>query len=229
MNYPHIVIEAGLRMLREGVTIGAWGNISARDADTDTIYITPSGMAYDALTEEDIVALRPDGSVLRGARRPSVETPLHLAVYAARPDCGAVVHTHPIYSTAFSAMGEDIPLFLDEAAQVLGDTVRTARYALPGSPELAANCVEALGERSMACLLRAHGAVCLGTTMEKAFLVSQVLEATARIYSLIRSMGGAAEPFSRERLAAMEEFMAHRYGQIKTHSHSPANEHDPFH
>ena len=213
MNCAELVIRAGKRMLAEGITIGAWGNISARDPATGEICITPSGMPYDSLLPEDIVVFRPDGTLLRGNRRPSVETGLHLAVYAARKTCHAVVHTHPIYSTAFSAMGEDIPLFLDEAAQTLGDTVRTARYAMPGSRELAENCLEALGEKANACLLRAHGAVCLGETMEKAFLVSQVLESTARILFLIRSMGGKAEPFSPERLEEMERFMAERYGQ----------------
>ena len=156
-EWKRAVIAAGKRMLAEGVTIGAWGNISVRD-EAGRVCITPSGMAYGTLTEDDIVVLAPDGTRLEGERKPSIETGLHLAVYAARPDCRAIVHTHPVYSTAFSAMGEDIPLFLDEAAQQLGDTVRTAEYALPGTPELAENCVRALGPRSMACLLRSHGA-----------------------------------------------------------------------
>ena len=213
MNYARLVIDAGVRMLRQGETIGAWGNISALDPDRGEVFITPSGMAYDTIREEDIVVLDRDGHVLRGERRPSVETPMHLAIYRARPGCRAVIHTHPIYSTAFSAMGEDIPLFLDEAAQTLRDTVRTARWAMPGSAELAANCVEALGERSMACLLCSHGAVCLGETMEQAFLVSAVLEAAVRIFFLIRSMGGSAEAYGAERLSEMDRFIKERYGQ----------------
>ncbi|MBQ3277464.1 MAG: class II aldolase/adducin family protein [Oscillospiraceae bacterium] len=211
-EWKRAVIAAGKRMLAEGVTIGAWGNISVRD-EAGRVCITPSGMAYGTLTEDDIVVLAPDGTRLEGERKPSIETGLHLAVYAARPDCRAIVHTHPVYSTAFSAMGEDIPLFLDEAAQQLGDTVRTAEYALPGTPELAENCVRALGPRSMACLLRSHGAVCLGETLDQAFLVSQVLESTARIYGLIRSMGGAFLPLSQEDIRAMQEFVKNEYGQ----------------
>ena len=103
MNYARLVIDAGVRMLRQGETIGAWGNISALDPDEGAVYITPSGMAYDTLCEEDIVILDRIGHVLRGKRRPSVETGMHLAIYNARPDCRAVVHTHPIYSTAFSS------------------------------------------------------------------------------------------------------------------------------
>jgi L-fuculose-phosphate aldolase len=206
------IIRTGRRMQTDGMTIGAWGNISARDADGN-ICITPSGMDYQLLVPEDIIRMDADGNVLEGMRKPSVETPLHLAVYKARPDCRAIVHTHPIYSTAFSVMGENIPLVLDEAAQQLGDTVRTAEYALPGTKELAENCVRALGEKSMACLLKAHGAVCLGGDLRQAYLVSGVLESAARILSLVRSMGGQAEPISAEDIAAMQEFMRTRYGQ----------------
>ena len=212
-DYPKIVIDAGREMLSRGVTIGTWGNISVRDPVSGEIFITPSGMAYDTLAPEDIVVLSPDGSVLRGDRRPSVETSLHTSVYEARPECHAILHTHPIYSTVFAAMGEDIPIFLDEAAQSLRDTVRTARYAMPGSAELARNCTEALGSRSMACLLRAHGAVCLGKNIKEAFLVSSVLEASARVLLMIRAAGGSAETYSPEKLADMEIFMNERYGQ----------------
>ena len=212
-NPKQAVIDAGRRMLAEGITIGAWGNISVFAPAEGRVYITPSGMAYDTLLPSDIVVLTPDGKRLEGERKPSIETGLHLAVYAARPDCRAIVHTHPVFSTAFSAMGEDIPLFLDEAAQQLGDTVRTAEYALPGTKELAENCVCALGARSMACLLRSHGAVCLGESLSQAFLVSQVLESTARIYHLIRSMGGQFLPISEENIRAMQDFVKNCYGQ----------------
>ncbi|MGN0986142.1 MAG: class II aldolase/adducin family protein [Candidatus Enterenecus sp.] len=213
MNWKQQVIDAGVRMLRSGATIGTWGNISLRDPDSGTIYLTPSGMDYDRLTEADIVALAPDGTVREGTRRPSTEKALHLAVYRARPEICAVVHTHPIYSTAFAAMGEEIPLLLDEAAQVLGAPVQTAKYALPGSVELAENCVAALGERGMACLLRSHGAVCLGTDLDRALTVSAVLEATARVYLYIRAMGGSYCPISEDDIARMQHFVRHSYGQ----------------
>ena len=102
---------------------------------------------------------------------------------------------------------------LDEAAQVLGDVVRTTKYALPGSQELADECVKALGERSMACLLKSHGAVCLGRDLEQAFGNSTVLEATAKVYSVIRAMGGQFDPISPENIAFMQEFVRTKYGQ----------------
>lgn len=212
MDIRDKIIETGCRMIAENVSIGAWGNISALD-DDGNVYITPSGMDYDRLVPDDIVKMDIDGSILSGTRRPSIETGLHLAVYKARKDCRAIVHTHPVYSTAFSAMGEDIPLFLDAAVQKLGDTVRTAKHAMPGSREIAENCVKALGTKSMACLLQSHGAVCLGSDLDGAYLTSAVLESTARIYSLIRSMGGRVQPMPEADIAVMQEFALKHYGQ----------------
>lgn len=212
-NWKREVIDAGIRMLSEGITIGTWGNVTVRDPETGYVYLSPSGMPYKTLTEDDIVVVRPDGSRVEGTRKPTIETEMHLAIYRSRPECNAVIHTHPIYSTAFSAMGEDIPLLLDEAAQVLGDTVRTTAYALPGSQELADECVKALGDKAMACLLRSHGAVCLGKDLEQAFGNSTVLEATAKVYSIIRSMGGQFDPISPENIAFMQNFVKNSYGQ----------------
>jgi len=187
--------------------------VTVRDPEENLIYLTPSGMPYRRLVPEDIVVMTPEGERVEGSRKPTIETAMHLAVYRARPEVNAILHTHPIYSTVFSAMGEDIPLLLDEAAQVLGDVVRTAPYALPGSDALAANCVRTLGQKSMACLLKSHGAVCLGGDLEQAFGISAVLEATAHIYSIIRSMGGKFDPISPENIAAMQDFVKTRYGQ----------------
>lgn len=213
MDIREKIIETGRRMTAENVSIGTWGNISALD-DDGNVYITPSGMEYNLLVPDDIVKMDMSGNILSGSRRPSIETQLHLAVYAARRDCRAIVHTHPVYSTAFSAMGENIPLFLDAAVQKLRDEVRTAKHAMPGSRELAENCVMALGDRSMACLLQSHGAVCIGKDPDDAYLVSGVLESTARIYSLIRSMGGSCMPMPEADIAAMTEFADKYYGQI---------------
>lgn len=212
MNIREQIIDIGCRMMRDNLAVGTFGNISVLDS-AGCMYITPSGMPYNILKPEDIVRMDLNGNILEGSRRPSIENKLHIDVYKARFDVKAIVHTHPIYSTAFSAMGEDIPLFLDEAAQVLGDTVHTAAHALPGTDELAANCVKALGDMSMACLLQAHGAVCVGANLDKAYAVSEVLESTARIYSLIRSMGGSFVPLSEADISDMRYFAGHNYGQ----------------
>lgn len=212
MEERALLIESGKKLRHEGFTVETWGNISLRGGD-GLVYITPSGMDYDTCTQEDVVVMALDGTVVEGRRVPSIEHGLHRAVYAARPEVNAIVHTHPIYSTVFSAMGENIPLLIDEAAQALGDEVRTASYALPGTQELADNCVRALGERANACLLQSHGAVCVGRDMKAAFKTARVLEMTAEIYYRIRAVGGTFIPISQENIAAMQAFMANRYGQ----------------
>ncbi len=213
-NYRKKILEAGLRMQRTGMTLGTWGNISIRDPEKEHIYITPSGMPYNTLVEEDIVQMDLSGRVLCGTRRPSIETGMHLKIYSARKDCGAVIHTHAVHSTVFASVGKEIPLFLDEAAQYLGDTVRVTEYALPGTQELAEQCVQALGERGMACLVCSHGAVSIGANLEQAFTVSEVLETTARVYRMILAMGGLPQLISEENIDAMQRYVRESYGQI---------------
>ena len=214
MDYREIIVTAGKKLIHEGFTIETWGNISVRD-EAGLVYITPSGMDYETCTVDDVVVMKPDKTVVSGARRPSIETDLHLAVYAARPEVSAIVHTHPLSSMVFACTGMSIPLLSDEASQALGDEVRTARYGLPGSLELAQNCVDALGQKSNACLLQSHGAVCVGKNMPAAFTVAKVLEMTAELYYRICVMGKSYIPISEENIAAMQEFVAHSYGQPK--------------
>lgn len=214
MDMRETIVSAGKKLISEGFTVETWGNISARD-ENGLVYITPSGMDYEICTPEDIVVMTIDRDIVSGTRRPSIETELHLSVYRARPEVRAIVHTHPIYSTVFSCMGESIPLIIDEAAQALGAEVKTAEYALPGTTELAENCVKALGEKAYACLLQSHGAVCVGSCMKDAFKVAKVLETTAEIYFRIRSIGGKYIPLSEENIAAMQEFVLKKYGQPK--------------
>ena len=214
MDTRELIVQAGKKLIHEGFTVETWGNISVRGTD-GYMYITPSGMDYETCTADDIVVLDMDGNVVRGERVPSIESGLHLAVYRARSEVNAVVHTHPVYSTVFSAMGEDIPMLIDEAAQAMGDTVKNAPYALPGSKEIASGCVAALGTKANACLLQSHGAVCVGKDMQAAFKTARVLEMTAEIYYRIRAVGGKFIPISDANIAAMQAFLATKYGQVK--------------
>lgn len=213
MDFKKLIVQSGLKMLNSGYTIETWGNISYRDPETNLVYLTPSGMDYTTINENDIVVCDLDGNIVDGFRKPTIETALHLAVYKSRPEVNAVVHTHPLYSTVFSCAGQDIPLVIDEAAQTLGAPCKVADYALPGTPELAANCVKALGTEANACLLKSHGAVCVGENMDAAFKVSKVLEVTAQILQMIRAMGADFDPISEENIEAMKYFVKNIYGQ----------------
>jgi len=214
MNYKEYLVESGKRMLHKGLTVETWGNLSIRDPESGLVYLTPSAMPYDNLTEQDIVVMRTDGTTVEGRRKPTIEVGMHLGILRARPEINAVVHTHPVYSQVFAVLRQPIPPVIDEAAQALGGTVTVAEYALPGTTELAENAIAALGGHGTACLLANHGAVCLGGTMDQAFRVCTVLEMTARIYHLALAVGKPVI-LPDDLVACMKDFAENHYGQDK--------------
>ena len=211
MNYKRFLIDASLRMVKSGLTVETWGNISVRDPESGYIYLTPSGMAYETLVEDDIVVMDVDGNRIEGERKPTIEHAMHLGIMKNRPDVNAIVHTHPVYSQVFALLHEDIPPVIDEAAQTLGN-VKVTEYALPGSPEMAQNAIDAIGAEGSACLLANHGAVAVGKDMDTAFKVCTVLEMTAQIYYMARCIGKPM-PIDAEKIAFMKEFVSKSYGQ----------------
>lgn len=212
MDYKQRLIQAGKQMLEKKLTVETWGNLSLRDPASGLVYLTPSAMAYHTIEPEDVAVMDLQGNLLEGRRKPTVEQALHLGLYRARPEVHAIIHTHPIHSQVFAVLRRDIPPVIDEAAQVLGGTVRVADYALPGTEELAENVRRAMEGRVRACLMANHGAVCVGESMEMAFKVCAVLEMTAEIYQRVLTIG---EPhiLSDGLVDAMWDFANHRYGK----------------
>lgn len=206
------LIEAGKQMLEKKLTVETWGNLSIRDRETGLIYLTPSAMPYHTIAPEDVVAVDLAGNVVEGHRKPTIETELHLALYRARPEVNAIIHTHPIHSQVFAVLRQPIPPIMDEAAQVLGGTVRVAEYALPGTSELAENVRAAMEGRVRACLMANHGAVCVGESMEQAFKVCAVLEMAAEIYQKALTIG-TPHVLTDELVDEMWDFANNRYGK----------------
>jgi L-fuculose-phosphate aldolase len=176
------VVAAGREMLRLGLVVGTSGNVSARDGDR--VHITPSGLPYGAMQEGDVVTLSLDGAVLEG-REPSSERRVHLAVYAARPDAGALVHSHSVHATAWSFLGEPLDTGTEELEHAAGGVVLTAPFAPTGSEEIAAAAVEALGDRR-AVLLGRHGVLALAESPARALDVCAAVERQAQIALLLR-------------------------------------------
>lgn len=183
------VVETGRRMLRSGLVHGLSGNVSARVPGEEKIVITPSLKSYGAIEVEDILILDFEGNVVEGERNPSSEWRMHLSIYKARPDVGAVIHTHSVYASALAAVGKSIPPFLDEMVQIIGGSIDVAEYGIPGSEQLAENVVKTLGDRN-AVLLSNHGAVCCGKDLDKALEVAEEVERIAKIYVLSMVLGG---------------------------------------
>lgn len=199
-------------MASSGLVAGTWGNVSCRIAGRPWMAVTPSGMDYPQLKVTDIVLMDFDGQTVEGDRRPSTESTLHAAIYRARPEVGAVVHTHSQYATAFAVARQPIPAVTEELAQVVGGAVQVARYETCGTSELADAAVEALGS-SDAVLLANHGVVGTGKNLEEAYRNCIIVEKTAQIAVLARSLGGYTE-LDAQQVEEMRRIFLTKYGQI---------------
>lgn len=103
------VLAANLALVKHGLVIFTWGNVSAIDKESKLVVIKPSGVSYDDMKADDMVVVDLDGNVVEGKLRPSSDTPTHLALYKAFPEIGGIVHTHSTYATAWAQAGVDIP------------------------------------------------------------------------------------------------------------------------
>ena len=177
------IVAAAQQMHRLGLVAGSSGNLSAR-AD-DRVLVTPSRLPYTEMREDDLVTLSLAGEVLEGDREPSSERRVHLAVYAARPEVAAIVHTHSVHATAWSFLGEPLDTGTQELAVVLGGPLRTATDAPSGTDAIASAAVAALEGRRAALLAR-HGVLGLGESPARALDVCVMVEHQAELAWLLR-------------------------------------------
>lgn len=164
---------------------GTSGNASVRVHGG--MLITPSGLPADACTTEDMVFVAAAGASV-GRLAPSSEWRLHRALYASRPEAGAIVHAHPPFATALACQRLDIPPFHYMIARFGGDSVRCARYATFGTQALSDHVSVAMSERS-ACLLANHGMLVFGRNLSHALALAIELEALCEQYWRTRQLG----------------------------------------
>jgi L-ribulose-5-phosphate 4-epimerase len=206
------VVYAAKQMIRTGLVAAVWGNVSARVPDSDLIVITPSGVEYETITEDMLCVIDlHTGNMVEGHLRPSSELPLHLGIFKARQDVLGVMHTHSVYASACSVAHKEIPPLIEDLAQAVGGAVAVAKYALPGTPDVATNVVEALGNKG-AVLMANHGVVGVGDTIAEALRVCQIVEKGAQIYAISKMVG---EPvlLSDEDVDWLRDKYQHAYGQ----------------
>ncbi len=209
MNNKKQLIEYGLKMKNDCLVKANWGNLSIRVPRG--FIITPSGMNYEDITAEDIVTIGLEGEILEGSRKPSSEYLLHLEIYKNFKNINAVMHTHSTYASAFAVCREDIPPIIEDMVQIAGGSIRVAEYALPGTVELAQKVVKAMGDRN-ACLLANHGLTGMGRNIEEAYKVCLIVEKSAQIAYLSKTMGN---PFILDDfdIGVMREYYLNSYGQ----------------
>ena len=175
-------------MNASGLNQGTSGNLSARCGAA--MLITPSATPYEAMKPAIIAKMPLEGEygAWRGPLKPSTEWRFHLDILSARPEIGAVVHTHSPHATALSILRREIPACHYMVAAFGGTNVRLADYALYGTAALSANALAALDGRT-ACLLANHGMLVRGATLREAYETARMLETVARQYWLTLCAG----------------------------------------
>ena len=192
-----------------GLAIMPTGNVSARDPASGRIVIKPSGVPYNKLTQESMVVVSPEGEVLEGRLRPSLDMATHLYVYRERPRVHGIAHTHSNFATAFAVAGRPIPVALTTVAEQFGGSIALGNYALTEGEEIGKEIIRSLGDGA-AILMRQHGVYTIGETPEAALKTAVMVEDAAKTCFLGLQLGPLpeipAEEVARIRARYLEEY-----------------------
>jgi L-fuculose-phosphate aldolase len=205
------LVQYARRMLAVGLVAGTSGNLSARPPGSTWFVVTPSGLDYHLMRPEDAVIVDLEGKPLRRSMKPSVDTPIHAAIYRVRSDVGAVIHTHSPYAAAFSTLHREVPPVITESAGFLGGGVRVLEYVPPARPDTGERVAAGLGAER-AVLLPNHGVVAVGEDLDKCYIAASQVEEMAHIAFLALQLGQPHLVPSAE-IARMQGFIHRHYGQ----------------
>lgn len=182
------IVRFAKRAPSDDLVIMAQGNISARDPRTGYVAITPHEMPYQDMLPTDLVIVDVDGSKVAGDREPSFETPVHCAVYRARPEVLAVIHTEPPHVNALGAVQQEIPPITSTMLKMAGGTIPVMPFNRSGSEEFAQEMLKLMGNRN-AIVWANHGMLVLGPSVEIAYSRSYAIEQGARTLLLALQIG----------------------------------------
>ncbi|HVM72456.1 MAG TPA: class II aldolase/adducin family protein [Anaerolineales bacterium] len=177
-----LVVETAQLLTRKGYLMATGGNLSVRIAGQPAMAITPSNYDYMKMLPEDICVLDFDLKVLEGSLKPSVESGMHAAIYRARPDVNAVIHTHQVYASTLTLIRMSIPALFDEQTRFLGRSVNIIPYAPSGTGMLAATIARHVRDHNNAYMMQNHGALVFGHDMERAVHNVEILEKCSIAY-----------------------------------------------
>lgn len=212
------VFEQNIALVKHGLVVLTWGNVSARDPESGLIVIKPSGVPYSTMKSEDMVVVDIDGKVVDGNLKPSSDLPTHLYLYKEYPSLGGIVHTHSSYATAFAQSGREILPY--------GTTHADAFYgAVPCSRELTDDEIEndyewntgkVIAEAVTDCdaipaiLVKNHGVFTWGATPEKAVENAVTLEEVAKMAQLTESLNTST---SKIKQALLDKHYLRKHGK----------------
>jgi len=192
------VFKANLELVKHGLVLFTWGNVSGIDRQSGLIVIKPSGVSYDAMKADDMVVLDLNGNVVEGKLKPSSDTPTHLELYKAFPEIGGVVHTHSTYATAWAQAGKSIPIIgtthADYFASDIPCTDDMTQTEVEGAYEKETGSIIIKTFKNIkpmeipAVLVKNHGPFTWGKNADNAVYNSVVLEEVARMAQIAYSI-----------------------------------------
>ena len=198
------VLEANLSLSAHGLVTLTWGNVSGIDRDSGLVAIKASGVPYEAMTAADVVVVDLDGNQVEGQRRPSTDTPTHLALYRAFDAIGGVAHTHSTWATAWAQAGREIPVLGTTHADLCPIPIPLTRALTEVEIEedyegmTGRVLVEAVGDRDSeevpAALVRGHGPFCWAEDPTAAVETAATLEEVAHLALLTTILEPGAAP-----------------------------------
>ena len=207
-NLKERVFRANIALVKHGLVVLTWGNVSARDAETGYVVIKPSRVPYDTMQPEDMVVVDMEGSVIEGKLNPSSDLPTHLYLYRQYPSLGGIVHTHSSYSTAFAQSGRGITAYGTTHADAFYGDVPCTRALT--TEEIENNYEWNTGkviseyvcapEAIPAILVKNHGVFTWGVSPEKAVEYAVTLEEVAKMAYLTESLNRNTERISQDLL-----------------------------
>jgi L-ribulose-5-phosphate 4-epimerase len=185
------VFKSNLDLVRHGLVILTWGNVSGIDRESGMVVIKPSGVDYKKMQASDMVVLSPDGNVIEGKYKPSTDAPTHILLYNTFPGLGGVVHTHSTYATSWAQSGKSIPPFGTTHADHFYGAVPCTRMLTDKeiATDYEANTgkviIETIGKNDPlsipSMLVNCHGPFCWGTDPESAVYNAVALEEISRM------------------------------------------------
>jgi L-ribulose-5-phosphate 4-epimerase len=200
------VCKANLELVKSGLVIHTWGNVSGRDKESGLIVIKPSGVSYDIMTPEDMVVIDKEGSIVEGKYKPSTDAPTHLILYKAYESLGGIVHTHSSYATSWAQAGRTIPPLGTTHADHFYGEVPCTRFLTREETETGYEIntgkiiIEKLGRLDPlvipSILVNGHGPFCWGEDAEKAVYNAIVLEEIAKM-AFFTVLLGKTEPIDK--------------------------------
>jgi len=208
-NEKREIIHAALEIKAGGLISLSGGNVSIRK-ENGHILVTPSGLPYEGMKEDDIIVLTPEGERVEGTLRESVDTVALIYIYEHMPHVNAIIHTHQPYATAIGLIQDVFPVVVTTLANVTLGEVYVAPYSSPASIDMGIQTVKHIGDRR-AVILKHHGVIAVGPKLKDALYAAVYMEDAARTYLAAKAAGTIAEMTADQIKGAVEVHKT--YGQ----------------